>query len=341
MATKSKDIKNVHVFFSWQSDSPEETNTKAIRKALAASAKRIENKRGDCKIVNDEATRNTSGSPNISIKIMEKIDAAQIFVADITTITSARAKRACPNPNVVFELGYAVAQLGWDRIILLINTAYGKFPKDVPFDINQQRCSPYLLNLDAKQEDKENLTNLLISAIGAVIEKNPKTPIELRGLSEAEIKHRRDVESLTWLLSQIHIPTLQSHIGELPRVLSTKAIWFWESFHGVVTNHLFNLYDANLQESVAKLHRGWEVSLQFDYRYRETPNITRHIFSNPGDAPLTSAQQRDWDAIEHARILMQQGLSDLLTRVRSSYLEIDILKTNKTAWEDYKQETSG
>jgi hypothetical protein len=63
----------------------------------------------------------------------------------ITYDTDPGAKRPCPNPNVGYELGYAVATLGWDRVILLFNEACGEFPKDLPFDFIQNRASPYRL----------------------------------------------------------------------------------------------------------------------------------------------------------------------------------------------------
>lgn len=64
----------------------------------------------------DEATRGVFGSPNIVAKIHEKIELCDVFVADITTVTSPRAKRSCPNPNVGYELGFAVAHIGWDFV---------------------------------------------------------------------------------------------------------------------------------------------------------------------------------------------------------------------------------
>jgi hypothetical protein len=137
--------KNVRVFYSWQTDSPKKTNLNAIRGALKAAAEKIAKTRPDLEIAPDEATRGTSGSPNIAMKILEKIQGADVFLADITTITASGAKRPCPNPNVSYELGYAVGELGWDRVILLFNKALGDFPKDLPFDIIQQRASPYKL----------------------------------------------------------------------------------------------------------------------------------------------------------------------------------------------------
>ena len=80
----------VHIFYSWQSDSPKKTNLNAIRKALADACKRLEAANPTLKLVPDEATRDTSGSPKIYDKIVEKIDAAAIFIADITTVTARR-----------------------------------------------------------------------------------------------------------------------------------------------------------------------------------------------------------------------------------------------------------
>jgi hypothetical protein len=155
MAKKQKIV----VFYSWQSDSPKKTNLNAIRGALKSAAANIEKTHTDLEIVPDEATRATSGSPNIPLKILEKIQACDVFLADLTTITPVRARRACPNPNVSFELGYAVADLGWDRVILLFNQAYGSFPKDLPFDIIQQRVGTYRLRKPILNPRGIDLTN--------------------------------------------------------------------------------------------------------------------------------------------------------------------------------------
>ena len=105
----------ITAFYSWQSDSPKETNLNAIRLAIDDAIKRIVASQQNLEIVRDEATRKTSGSPNILQKIFEKIIAADIFVADLTTITNSGTPKACSNPNVLFELGFAAAELGMDR----------------------------------------------------------------------------------------------------------------------------------------------------------------------------------------------------------------------------------
>lgn len=50
--------------------------------------------------------------------------------------------RKTPNANVLIELGYAIATVGWNRIILVFNEASGDVT-DLPFDINQQRVARY------------------------------------------------------------------------------------------------------------------------------------------------------------------------------------------------------
>jgi len=330
--------KEVRVFFSWQSDSPSETNSGAIRAALKSAAKGVRKKIPALNIVLDEATRDTSGSPNIADKIFEKIDAAHVYIADITTVTPEGIKRPSANPNVLIELGYAVAQVGWDRIILLFNDAIGKFPADLPFDIVQNRVSKYSIvpNPEDKSSSVTALEKLLEVAIQAVIEKNPKTPIQLRGMTPEKIQHERDVENLTWLLSQIHIPSLDEHISGLPRHISGQIFWFWEGFKGVVTNSLFHVYDPALEAPIVSLFNAWSTTLAFVGRYRDIHGGRSHIFSNPGDAPLDEDQAKDWEEIARAASEMNQALKALLARVRSAYLEVNINQTNAKAWKEYR-----
>ena len=328
--------KDFRVFYSWQSDSPKETNQNAIRNALRAAVKKVNQKHPELNVIHDEATSRTSGSPNIIAKIIEKIELADVFLADVTTITAPRAKKHCPNPNVTYELGYAVGQCGWDRIVLLFNSAHGKFPADLPFDFAQHRANPYKITADSPKSEHKTLSDFLVDAIIAVIEKNPKRPSELRGKSKVQIEHERDVEAIEWLMSKIHLPTLQTHIQELPRVIDIRTFIFWDEFKAVYINSLFYLYDQALRTIVDNLYTAWAKTLNYDRQYRDTPSGTRWVFSNPGDAPLNKSQQRDWDAIEKAAIELRNALTALLDRLRSSYIEIDPKSTSMKAWLEYK-----
>lgn len=331
-----KNKSEIHVFYSWQSDSPKKTNLNAIRKALQQACERLEGLNPKLKLVPDEATRDTSGSPNIALKILEKIEQADIFIADVTTVTPANAERPCPNPNVGYELGYAVATLGWDRVILLFNDAIGKFPNDLPFDFIQNRAANYTYGeTDPVSKKRDELAKFLETAIKTVLDKNPKRPAELKGMSRERVKHDHDVENMRWLMETLHIPTLQQHIIEMPHALSDRAVWFYEGFQGVVMNALFSLYDPVLRTAVDKLYLGWRTALSHDNEYHETPSGTMHVFSSPGDMPLSGDRQTAWNEIAAACKDMADGLSTVLDRLRADYLEINIHKTNAKAWKVY------
>ena len=147
------------VFYSWQSDRPNSTNRGFIQRALESAAKAI---RDDETIlvepVVDRDTAGVPGSPDIGSTIFEKIEKAQVFICDLTLINTEAAfiliedkvvrinedkvPRPTPNPNVLLELGYALKTLGPSRILMVINTAYGK-AEMLPFDLRTKRVIPY------------------------------------------------------------------------------------------------------------------------------------------------------------------------------------------------------
>lgn len=118
MATKRNEIK---VFYAWQSDWQTASNRALIRHALRAASNAVESLAGaPLRIDIQEATRDEPGSPNIPALILAKIESSDIFICDISTINrgAPTAFRRVPNPNVTFELGYAAAHLGWDRVVM-------------------------------------------------------------------------------------------------------------------------------------------------------------------------------------------------------------------------------
>jgi hypothetical protein len=137
------------IFYSWQSDLDPSGNRNLIEESLKRSIKSIN--RDDTETLEPVLDRDTAGvpgTPSISESIFFKITLADAFVADVSLINFAASGRPTPNPNVLVELGYAVAQLGWQRIILVQNTAYGS-PEDLPFDLRGRRIIPYSYRRDA------------------------------------------------------------------------------------------------------------------------------------------------------------------------------------------------
>ena len=112
------------VFYSWQSDLPGNKTRNFIRDciddaiAFAGESETIE-------AVRDEATKDTTGSPNIVTMLFSKIDDCDLFVADVSLCFSGDVKKEqdgkglikhSPNPNVLLELGYAVKTQGRPRL---------------------------------------------------------------------------------------------------------------------------------------------------------------------------------------------------------------------------------
>jgi chaperonin GroEL len=148
------------VFYSWQSDSPPKSNRNFIQTVLKRAIDAI-NAKGTLAVdvVLDSDTRNVAGSPKIADTIYKKIDAAAVLVADVTIIKwtagkAAKTRKALPNPNVLVELGYALKVLEDPRLILLINTAYGRI-EDLPFDLLGRRTIPYTLTPKDLEDNAE------------------------------------------------------------------------------------------------------------------------------------------------------------------------------------------
>lgn len=165
------------IFYSWQSDLDPALTRVFIEEALTAAA---ENLKGDDKAaieaVIDRDTAGVAGTPGIAETILQKIDECDVFVCDVSIINNPEAvpesnlllqtvrgvaqvilertfryrriKRPTPNPNVLIELGYAAARIGWEHVILVQNTVYGD-PGSLPFDLRNRRIVPF--NLSSKE----------------------------------------------------------------------------------------------------------------------------------------------------------------------------------------------
>jgi hypothetical protein len=324
------------VFYSWQSDLSDKTNRGLIRRQLRAAASKVEETHGQEVIVKvDEATRDVSGSPNIPATILAKIASSDLFICDVTTINSSENGRKVPNPNVVFELGYAVANIGWERIVLLFNTEFGSFPADLPFDFDRHRASPYFAGEQATGKQKENLSNLLEAAIRSVLTNNPERPNS--SVTDEEKKRSRDIVNIRLALNTLHLPTIDQHILDSPHMLVDKVLHFWEGFNGVIKNSLFHLYDKPLLALFKQLHEAFYETVRYEECYHSNINQSAHIFTNLGDLPLSEDKDKIWNLIQEAGNSMYITLEKILSVVRENYLEISIDVTNMEAWREYVQ----
>jgi hypothetical protein len=124
------------VFYSWQSDSPNACNRGFIQNALEGAAAAIKaDDAVEIEPVVDRDTQGVPGAPDIASTIFSKIVAADVFVAYVSVVCRG-ATRVTPNPNVLIELGYALRALGYERVVLVFNRAFGKI-EELPL-----RCHP-------------------------------------------------------------------------------------------------------------------------------------------------------------------------------------------------------
>lgn len=176
------------VFYSWQSDLKGATNRNLIQTALENAAKTL--KTDDTIQVEPVIDRDTSGvpgSPDIANTIFTKIDQAQIFVCDVSIINSGEKTRLTPNPNVLIELGYAIRALGADRVIMVMNTAFGS-PEALPFDLRMRRITTYHMPADSSERagERKKLEQTFIAALRSILNTIDFTPVQPPALSIGE-----------------------------------------------------------------------------------------------------------------------------------------------------------
>lgn len=163
--------RRITIFFSWQSDSPRSTNHSFIEDCLERAVKELKRDE-ELKVepVLDRDTQGVPGSPDIVSTILDKIKNSQIFVGDVSIINPGGPGRATPNPNVLIELGYALACLGHERIVCVCNEVSGTI-EDLPFDLRQKRVCKYRLEQGQdKGEIRKTLVSVLRNAIRLILD---------------------------------------------------------------------------------------------------------------------------------------------------------------------------
>jgi len=173
---------SITVFYSWQSDRDQKTNRFLVRDALSEAVgtlnKGLNISEADRPIDTgelslDHDTKDVPGTPDIVGAILEKIDRCGIFVADLTFVAQSSKGDGLPNPNVLTERGYALKSIGSQRLIAVMNTAYG-LPDQLPFDFRHARY-PIQFHLDAgadsaqRNSQRDALSTQLAEAIRLIL----------------------------------------------------------------------------------------------------------------------------------------------------------------------------
>lgn len=175
-----------NLFYAWQSDTPPRTGRNFVEAAATKALKRV-HASGELELAPrlDKDTKGVPGMPDIANTILEKIRTSSAILADLTfigkdSIRSEGERKLLPNPNVLLEFGYAIAHLGWERVICVMNTHYGK-KEDLPFDLRHRRWPlSYCLPPDADDETRKTTKIQLSKAIQEAITGVVGLPVDQR-----------------------------------------------------------------------------------------------------------------------------------------------------------------
>lgn len=164
------------VFFSWQADTPPRIGRNFLKDVLddvckeIASDVNVDEAMRDVEV--DSDTQGVPGQPPIVETIFKKIDAAAVFVPDMTFVAKRDDGRLSPNPNVLIEYGWALKSLTHTRFVSVMNTAFGRPSHEtLPFDLRHVRwpiC--YHLPEDCTQETKNSVKKQLVSDIKKAVQ---------------------------------------------------------------------------------------------------------------------------------------------------------------------------
>ena len=267
------------IFYSWQSDLPNPTNRNFIQNSLESAIKDLKSD-GSLTVdpVLDRDTTGVPGSPDIGQTIFYKIDQAAAFVCDVSIINGGSNRRRVPNPNVLIELGYALKSLGPDRVIMVMNTAFGR-PESLPFDLRQKRVITYSLSEgdEAKSEAKQGLRGSFTQSLKSILsqyEKSnlpitaPEIPLTDRVIEAIKTQRPDQARIVTgfmkWLSQEFTNIDSQKFTGEPDDQLVEKI-----SKSLTLVEHYDKVADTvaamNAEEAGRSLVRGFEYILTFYY----------------------------------------------------------------------------
>ena len=135
------------IFWSWQSDTPKDIGRFFVRDALREAIQTLKTDEDLLEPVEREVAarlehrdsdrQGVPGSPDLAATIFEKIEAADVFLADVTLVGETPDGKKLINSNVAIEYGHAHHALTFRRVLMVQNNHYGDGDA-LPFDLRQK-----------------------------------------------------------------------------------------------------------------------------------------------------------------------------------------------------------
>ncbi|WP_128089424.1 hypothetical protein [Bradyrhizobium viridifuturi] len=185
----------MNIFWAWQFDLPGKISRHFIRGALEEAIAQINAINGieepdeefQAGLQLDYGRKSLKGSPDLAIEILKKIDAATVFVGDVTPVGRGAPHvtdenvssdgKALMNPNVAIELGYALKSKTTENVLMVMNGYYGK-RADMPFDLGH-KGGPifYTLAPDATKDQIASERKKLVARLTEALQAYSPSPV--------------------------------------------------------------------------------------------------------------------------------------------------------------------
>lgn len=206
------------VFWSWQSDTPAKLNKDFVKAALQDAVAQVSEDLGFTEAERptvDHDTKDEPGLVAIVETIFKKIEAAEVFVGDVTFVGATPDGKLLPNANVMIELGHALTSVGHHGIILVANKAFGGRPEDLPFDLRHRRGPiTYELKEGTPKPEREAILRRLTKDLAQALRVNLGAAVTKRNAEVTYPLHPpRPDDRSTWL-----------QVGESIRHLDSMAV---------------------------------------------------------------------------------------------------------------------
>jgi hypothetical protein len=138
------------IFWSWQSDTPKEIGRFFVRDALREAIQALKTdedllepveREAAAKLELDSDRQGVPGTPDLAATIFEKIEAADVFLADVSLVGATPDGKKLINSNVAIEYGHAHHALTFRRVLMVQNNHHGDGDA-LPFDLRQKSWHP-------------------------------------------------------------------------------------------------------------------------------------------------------------------------------------------------------
>ncbi|MBI5745978.1 MAG: hypothetical protein HZA13_03140 [Nitrospirae bacterium] len=164
------------IFWSWQSDTPGNIGRHFVRETLEIALKELNEEPTEVPTIEESERlelehdrKGIPGSPDLVSTILKKIEDSAVFIADVTPVGKGVNERALLNPNVAIELGYALAKVGDEGLLMVLNSSFGD-RESLPFDL-RHKAGPIMFNLgaNASKEERKRVQLELTQTLKAAI----------------------------------------------------------------------------------------------------------------------------------------------------------------------------